>query len=103
MYGVITTVPAPVEIYDAVHAELKRRVDMTAMAGLHLHLAWATSDGFQTVNVWESKDDYDRARTELLLPVQAELAGDQPLPPIEQVDEEFEVRGLVVPASGIVV
>ena len=25
MYGVITTVPAPVEMYDGMHAEMKRR------------------------------------------------------------------------------
>jgi hypothetical protein len=53
MYGVITTVPAPVEMYDAVHGEILRRVG--AFDGLLVHIGRATTDGFQVMEVWESK------------------------------------------------
>ena len=36
MYGVITTVPAPVEMYDTVHAEILRRVSF--IDGLLVHI-----------------------------------------------------------------
>jgi hypothetical protein len=103
MYGIITTVPAPVEMYDAVHAEMMKQADASSVDGLLLHVGRATTDGFQTVEVWESKEQYDRANTEFVFPLIRKLAGDQPLPPIEQVTETFEVRGLVVPGSNVAI
>ena len=50
MYGVITTVPAPVEMYDAVHAETVKRAG-TTVDGLLVHVGRATTDGFQTLEV----------------------------------------------------
>jgi hypothetical protein len=58
MYGVITTVPAPVEMYD----EIPRRVRAT-VADLVVHVGRATTDTFQALEVWESKERYDRANT----------------------------------------
>jgi hypothetical protein len=102
MYGVITTVPGPIEMYDAVHAEMVRRVG-ASIDGLHVHVGRATSDGFQVLEVWESKEHYDRANADIVFPVMRELAGDQPLPPIEQGSEVFDIRGLVLPGSGTAV
>jgi hypothetical protein len=34
--------------------------------------------GFQTLEVWESKEHYDRANTDIVFPLMRELAGDQP-------------------------
>jgi hypothetical protein len=100
MYGVITTVPAPVEMYDAVHAEMLRRAG-TSVDGLLVHIGRATADGFQTLEVWESEEHYDRANSDIVLPVLRKLAGDRSLPSIEataeQTTEAFEVHGLVVP------
>ena len=48
MYGVITTVPAPVEMYDGMHAEILRRVGMS-FDGLLVHIGRATTDGFQVL------------------------------------------------------
>jgi hypothetical protein len=90
VYGVITTVPAPVEMYDAVHAELNRRV--TSLGGLLVHIGRATTDGFQVLEVWESTEHYDRANTDILFPLMRYLAGDQPQPPMEQATESFDVR-----------
>ena len=55
MYGVITTVPAPVEMYDGMHAAMVSRVG-ASVDGLLVHRsARATTDGFQTLDVWESR------------------------------------------------
>jgi len=51
-YGVIYTVPAPIEVYDAIHAEaMKQPSD-----GLMMHLARKVDGGFQVIEVWESKE-----------------------------------------------
>ncbi|HTF40246.1 MAG TPA: hypothetical protein VK754_06590 [Propionibacteriaceae bacterium] len=102
MYGVITTVPAPVETYDRMHAELIKRAG-PSVHGLLVHIGRATSDGFQIVQVWESKEHYDRANTDIVFPLMRELAGDQPPPSIEQATEAFDVRGLVIPSGNILI
>jgi hypothetical protein len=68
-----------------------------------VHVGRATSDGFQTLDVWESKEHFDRANADIVVPLIRELAGDQPLPSIEQAAEVFDVRGLVIPGSNILV
>ena len=102
MYGVITTVPAPIEMYDGMHAEMVKRVGMS-IDGLLVHVGRATTGGFETLEVWESKEHYDRANIDIVLPLMRELAGDQPLPSIDQATEIFDVHGLVVPGSNILI
>jgi hypothetical protein len=102
MYGVITTVPAPVEMYDAMHAEMIKRAG-TSIDGLLVHVGRATTDGFQILEVWESKEHYDHANSDIVLPLMSELAGDQPQPSIEQATEDFDLHGLVIPGSNIAV
>jgi len=102
MYGVITTVPAPVETYDRMHAELIKRAG-PSVHGLLVHIGRATTDGFQIVQVWESKEHYDRANTDIVFPLMRELAGDQSPPSIEQATEAFDVRGLVIPSGNILI
>jgi hypothetical protein len=55
------------------------------------------------LEVWESKEHYDRANTDILFPLMRELAGDQPQPPMEQATESFDVRGLFIPRGDIVI
>ena len=102
MYGVTTTVPAPVEMYDGMHAEMIKRAG-TSADGLLVHVGRATTDGFQIVEVWESKEHYDRANTNVVLPLLRELAGDQPVPSIRQATEAFDVHGLVIPSGNILI
>jgi hypothetical protein len=102
MYGIITTVLAPVEVYDGMHAEILKRTGMT-VDGLLVHVGWATTDGFQVLEVWESKEQYDRVNTDILFPLMRELAGDQPPPSMEQATETFDVRGLLIPSGNIVI
>jgi hypothetical protein len=102
MYGVVTTVPAPVEMYDRVHAEMLKRAG-TSVNGLLVHIGRPTTDGFQTLEVWESKQHYDRANTEIVFPLMRDLAGDQPPPSIEPAIETFDVQGLVIPNGNILI
>jgi hypothetical protein len=102
MYGVITTVPAPVEMYDGMHAEMIKRVG-TSIDGLLVHVGRGTTDGFEVLEVWESKEHYDRANTDIVFPLMRELAGDQRPPSIEQATEAFDVHGLVIPRGNILI
>ena len=101
MYGVISTVPAPVEMYDTVHGEILRRFG--AFDGLLVHIGRATTDGFQVLEVWESKEHYDRANTDLVFPLMRELAGDQPPPSTKPATETFDVRGLEIRSGNIMI
>jgi hypothetical protein len=98
--GVITDVSAPVETYDAMHAAMLQRVGST-FDGLVLHVARPTDGGFQVIEVWESREDYERANREVVGPLAAELLRGQ-APPASVVTE-FEVRGLVLPRAGVAV
>ena len=100
-YGFVMDVPAPIQFYDALHAELGRRTS-DGVDGLLLHLARQTRTGFQIVEVWESKELCDRYTAELVNPTIVELAGGQP-PPVDPAMEEFEPRGLVLPAAHVFV
>ena len=105
MYGVITKVPAPVEMYDGMHAEMLKMMPRSG-ASLHgclVHVGRATPDGFEVLEVWESKEHYDRANADIVFPLMRKLARDQPAPPIEQATEAFEVHGLVIPRGDILI
>ena len=102
MYGVIIRVPAPVEMYDGMHAEMKRQSG-ASVDGCLVHVGRATPDGFEVLEVWESKEHYDRANAEIVFPLMQRLAGDRSSPPIEQATEAFEVHGLVIPRGGILI
>ena len=98
-WGVVLDVPAPVEVYDAMHAELLRRTGAVA-DGLLVHLARPTARGFEVLEVWESKADFERYQTEVVEPLMVELSDGRALPLGDVV--EFEARGLVLPRGGIV-
>ena len=100
-YGFVMDVPAPIEVYDALHAELRRRTGSTRVEGLLVHVSRPTPGGFQVTEIWESKEECDRYTAELVGPVLAELTGGRPIP--DPVMEEFEPRGLVLPAANVFV
>ena len=98
-YGVVLDVAAPVEAYDASHAALMKEPESSS-EGLLLHVGRATSGGFQVIEVWETKDQYERFTREVLVPLLERLGGGQGPGPAVQ---EFEVRGLVIPRGGITI
>jgi hypothetical protein len=102
-YGVVTHVQAPIAMYDAVHVALRDKVG-SQVDGLLLHVGRVTADGFDVIEVWQSRDHLDRYHREVIGPVMAELlaANDGPTPPPLQHDEEFDVRGLVIPSAELI-
>lgn len=99
MYGLISSVPAPVELYDGAHAEIGRRSEGKA-EGLLVHVGRATPSGFEVIEVWESREHFERYTREVVIPVMADVAPGQ-APSDDQGAVEFEVRGLVIPSAGI--
>ncbi|WP_222268578.1 hypothetical protein [Modestobacter marinus] len=97
-YGFVMDVPAPIELYDALHAEIGRRSEGRD-DGLLLHLGRATDDGFQVLEIWESKEHCDRYDAEVVAPALAELADGQPA--AQPAKQEFEPRGLVIPGAAV--
>ena len=103
MYGVITTVPAPVAMYDGMHAEMTRRTG-TSVDGLLVHVGRATpgrvrgAGGVGVQGALRPRQRRDR------LPPDAGTGG-RPTwrPPIEQATEAFEVHGLVIPRGDILI
>jgi hypothetical protein len=97
VYGVITRVAAPIEAYDAVHARFLAKQTATPVDSLLVHIGCPDGDGFQVIEVWESREKFDQFNREVVAPMVAETGGAAPdaAPRIE----EFEVRGLVVPGG----
>ena len=93
MKGVVFDVPAPVEVYDAVHAAVLERMG-TDVNGLLVHLARATNAGFQVVDVWEFLDACERYHEEI-----QEITGSEAV--AGATVTEFEVHGLVIPAAAV--
>ena len=103
-YAQVVDVPASIDIYDATHAELLRRTG-GHVDGLIVHLCRPTEGGFQVLEVWTDRAAYERADRELVAPILAEQAEAATSPGASFVPpnvEEFAVRGMVVPGSGIV-
>jgi hypothetical protein len=101
-WGVITDVAAPVQVYDEVHRRLLERTG-GKVDGLLVHLARATDTGFQVLEVWERREDFDRYQAELVGPLLAEVGAPDPSAGDGPVATEFDVRGLVLPRAGIAV
>jgi len=70
-YAFVQDVAASWEQYGRVAAALVE----PAPAGLLLHVAGPTDEGFRTVDIWESEDAWSRFQTERLAPAIAALGG----------------------------
>ena len=98
MYAVATEVPAPAEVYDAIHAELLRRTE-GPVEGLLVHIGRATPSGFEVIEVWESREQFERY-TQEVDSLAAELFQGV-LPSAAPAPEEIDLRGLLIPAAKI--
>jgi hypothetical protein len=98
-HGLVLDVPAPIEFYDALHADIGRRAPGGA-DGLLLHVGRATRGGFQVLEIWESKEKCDRFFTAVVWPAVDSVSGDQ-APTGEPTMEEFEPRGLIVSSAAV--
>jgi hypothetical protein len=58
-YGEIVRVGAPIDAYHALHKEIGRLLGSDVPEGAILHVARATDEGFEVIEVWESKEQAD--------------------------------------------
>lgn len=77
-YGVIVTMPCPVEMYDSLHQAL---IEQTSgdIDGMLLHVGRAVPEGFEVIEVWESKEQSDRYNQEVVWPLTARVWHGQPM------------------------
>jgi hypothetical protein len=60
LYGYTMHIPAPIEVYQAMHKAVLEVMDEEGGGGgLVLHLAYPTQAGFDLTEVWESKEELD--------------------------------------------
>jgi hypothetical protein len=89
-YAFVQDVAASWEQYERVAASL---VD-PAPVGLILHVAGPTDEGFRTIDVWETEEEWERFRAEHLAPAIAALGGpSRPEPAFRELRPAHVVRG----------
>jgi hypothetical protein len=76
-YGVIVRVPAPIRAYEASHAEVMKATGGQSGDGLIFHVARATEQGFEMIEVWESKAHSDKFNEEVVGPAVTRTGVDQ--------------------------
>ena len=99
-YGVVTTLSAPIEVYDQIHSQVMNHTPM-AIDGLLLHIGRPSATGFEVVEVWESRAQFDDYQRELMASMTGGPDGGMPSSMPAPTIEEFEVRGLVIPQGNI--
>lgn len=81
-YGEIVRVRAPIEAYHALHKQISELMGSSIPAGAIVHIARPTDDGFEVIEVWESKEQADAFNRDVLGPaiakVGAEASGPEP-------------------------
>ena len=100
-HGLVMQVPAPTDFYDALHTEVGRRSNGRA-DGLLLHVGRVTDDGFEVLEIWESREKCDRFFAEVVWPAVATVSSVRARRG-EPVVTEFEPRGLIIPSAAIAV
>ena len=98
-HGIVMRVPAPTAFYDALHTEVGRRSNGRA-DGLLLHVGRVTDDGFEVLEIWESKEKSDRFFAEVVGPAVDAVSGAHARRG-EPVTMEFEPLGLIIPSAAI--
>jgi hypothetical protein len=94
-HGIIVNVPAPIDMYQEVYAQVTDRVGDTTPPGLLVHIARETDDGFQVIEVWESKQQREEFGNTVLGPIIDQVSKGQ-APSQDDVAEEFDVENFFV-------
>ncbi len=92
-YNIIFDVPAPIEMYDAMHAAVREVVGEEDV-GMVAHIARATDAGFEIVEIWRSREALDNFNRELWPKVAAKIPGAEGME--APSGRDFEVRGLII-------
>ena len=108
-YAVTIDVHAPAADCQALHAQLLQRTG-GQVDGLLVHLARPTTDGFQVLEVWDTKASYDHFNDTVIAPLTAQAglappAGTstgaaQPQAPAMSVTQ-IDISGLVIPRGPV--
>ena len=94
-HGIIASVPAPIDMYRATNAAVTAQIGDGAPTGLLVHIARETPEGFQVIEIWESKQHCDEFATTVLAPIIERLSGGQ-APPRDDVTEDFDVENFFI-------
>ena len=86
-WGFITEFPFPAEEYDRLDREVGPNPE-----GLIVHIAAKSGDGMKIIDVWESKEAYDRFEQEMLMPAMGRIGLATPDRPPPR--DEFEVHNM---------
>ena len=98
MYGYTLHFPAPIDAYRAMHAAVQAVLDEDGGAeGLVLHFAYATDQGFDLTEVWESREHLDTFNRDVFPKAMARagLPADGPRPPAD----EFTPAAVLTPRA----
>lgn len=93
-YGMVLKVQAPIAAYEATHAAIVTAIGESIPPGMIFHVARATDQGFEMVDVWKSKEDFDRFGEDVVGPAMARAGIDVSGPQPEAV--EFTPTGLML-------
>ena len=97
-YAIVFDIPGPVELYRAAHTQFLEY----PTGGLVLHVARATGDGVQVVEVWTSAEALQDWMAAYAGPAMAALAAaGWDLPPLAPAP--FDPVGMIVPAADVTV
>jgi hypothetical protein len=81
-YGAVVKVPAPIQAYEASHAEVEKAIGGEVPDGMIFHVARATDEGFEVFEVWESQAQADKFNEEVVVPAiiksGADMSGPEP-------------------------
>ena len=79
--------------YQRTHAEIEKAIGSTPADGMIFHVARATDQGFEMIDVWESKEHFDKFGEEVVGPAMARAGIDTSGP--QPTMTEFEPVGLM--------
>ena len=81
-YGEVIKVQAPIQAYEASHAEVERMISGEMPEGMIFHVARATDEGFELFEVWESQAQADKFNEAVVVPAiiksGADMSGPEP-------------------------
>ena len=83
------------DMYDAVNAKMD--VVANPPEGLICHTAGVAEGNFRIIDVWESKDDYDRFNKERLGPAIQEVSQGQAPPGGPPSEKVYELHSVIAP------
>lgn len=92
-YGTIVRVKAPIQAYDAAHAEVMQATGPQQVPGFIVHIGRATDDGFEIIEVWESKEQADAFNRDVVWPAMQRTGMPEDGPEPEVI--EFDARAVL--------